>query len=333
MVATNAFGMGIDKSNVNYLIHYNKPKSLEAYYQGAGRAGRDGEKADCILLYSASDIHTAKFLIQNSSENDELSDNERQCVIQQDYKRLDSMIEYSKTTSCLRGAILEYFGQKHGDTCQNCSNCCSEYINYDITKEAQMILSCVKRIKDRLGYSVGATVISRTLHGSKDKRIIELGVNQLSTYGLLKTITRSQIRDYIEHLESRGYLRTDPVYGSIELTTAAGKLLFHGEHVSIPVKKIPILEKKHVKRIEPINQKVESDLFIVLKSLRYKLAQEENVPAYIIFSNANLVDMARKAPKTMSEFMNVSGVGDVKASRYGEVFLKAIAEFAEGGRE
>jgi len=331
MVATNAFGMGIDKSNVSFIIHYNMPKSIEAYYQEAGRAGRDGENADCVLLYAAKDISTAKFLIQNSSSNDELSDEDRQLVLHQDYQRLDVMTGYCKTTSCLRGYILDYFGQTHEERCGNCGNCLSEYSLQDITSEAQKILSCVKRVKDKLGYAVGSTLIARIMAGSAEKRIMELGLNKLTTYGLMKESGRRQIRECIEHLESAGYLRVDPAHGGVELTAAAGSVLFRGEQVHMPVKKSPTdaAEAGTVRGGGTDSAPTDdgTGLFEALKALRFKLAQREGVPAYIIFSNANLADMARRAPKTMTEFMDVSGVGEVKAARYGKTFLEAIAGF------
>ena len=236
MVATNAFGMGIDKPNVSYVIHYNMPKSLEAYYQEAGRAGRDGKKADCILLFSSEDISMAEYFIKHGGKNNELSDEERRFVTRQDYRRLDSMVGYCKTDKCLRGYILNYFDQKHGNFCGYCGNCGSEYILQDITDEAQMILSCVKRAQDKLGYAVELTPIVRTLHGGKDRRVLGLGLNLLSTHGLMKRVSRPQIRKYITHLLFAGYLCVNPSNGGVALTRASGDVLFRGKRVEMPIK-------------------------------------------------------------------------------------------------
>ena len=172
MVATNAFGMGIDKSNVNFVIHYNMPMSLEAYYQEAGRAGRDGSNADCILLYAPRDGQTARFFIENGSDNEDLTEEQKEVIKKQDYERLEAMVTYCKTRTCLRGWILEYLGQKHPEVCGNCGSCAKEYEKKDITKEAQMILSCVRRIRDHLGYYVGKPTVVRTLPGSREKMTI-----------------------------------------------------------------------------------------------------------------------------------------------------------------
>ena len=198
MVATNAFGMGIDKSNVSFVIHYNMPKSIEAYYQEAGRAGRDGSEADCILLYNTGDINTARFLIQNGSDNEDLDPQQKAMIQKQDLARLEAMVTYCKTKTCLRGYIMEYFGQKHPEICGNCGTCRGVYKDVDITREAQMILSCVKRIYDKIGCDVGINLLGNVLRGSKNKRVLELALNELSTYGLLKDRGRSDIHAMID---------------------------------------------------------------------------------------------------------------------------------------
>ena len=229
MVATNAFG--IDKSNVSYVIHCNMPKSVEAYYQEAGRAGRDGAPADCILLFSPGDITTAKYLILNQMENDELTDEERQAVQAQDLIRLEQMTGYCKTTGCLRGYLLDYFGQPHAPRCENCGNCQAEYDLQDLTREAQMILSCVVRMRTRLGYCVGTALLGQVLRGSRAARVRELGLEDLPTYGLMRDLPAGRIRELLELLEAGGYLQTDPVHGGVDTTPQAAEVLFHGQRV------------------------------------------------------------------------------------------------------
>ena len=326
MVATNAFGMGIDKSNVSFVIHYNMPKSIEAYYQEAGRGGRDGSDAECILLYNGSDAHLAKYLIENGNENEELDPVQREQIRQQDLKRLEAMQLYCKTTTCLRGYILEYFGQKHPEVCGNCGTCKGIYENVDITREAQMILSCIYRIQDMLGYSLGLNLIGNVLRGSKVKRVLELKLDTLSTYGLMKDRGRSEIHAMIDHLEAEGYLKTDSEFQTIELTGEAAKVLYRGQKVIIKMEKEP--EKENAVPVQKLAGE-QADLFDCLKELRAQLAKEAGVPAYVVFSNATLTDMAKKRPKTLSEFKRVSGVGELKAAWYGKAFLELLKKYAE----
>lgn len=327
MVATNAFGMGIDKSNVSFVIHYNMPKSIEAYYQEAGRAGRDGTDADCILMYNSGDISIARFLISNSAENEELDPKQQELIFQMELKRLEAMTGYCKTKQCLRGYILEYFGQKHPELCGNCGSCRGEYESVDITKEAQMILSCIKRIQDKLGYSVGVNLLGNVLRGSKNKRVLELGLNTLTTYGLMKDRGRSEIHAMIDHLEGEGYLLTDQEFQTLELTALSGKILYQGKTVQMLVER----EKEEPQTTLEIRNlsSDEAELYDVLRELRATLAKEAGVPAYVVFSNATLADMARKKPATMSSFRKVSGVGEIKAAWYGTAFLKEIKKFSE----
>ena len=332
MVATNAFGMGINKSNVNYVVHYNMPMSIEAYYQEAGRAGRDGEKADCILLFSPSDIHTAIRLIELGGGNESVNEMQRKEIIIKDLKKLNHMVNYCRTTNCLRGYILDYFGQIHEAKCENCGNCFVRFIKKDITIDSQKVLSCIKRVHDKLGYMVGKGIISNVLHGSGNEKIKSLGLNKLSTYGIMSEKSQMYIREIIDYLECEGYISTDQEHGGIFLSAKSRDILFNGTKLEKAFKEIPELPAKKNKKVkEELNSQSE-ELYEILRHLRFELATKEKMPAYIIFSNSTLADMAVKKPTTKEELLNVSGVGSVKADKYGEEFINEINKYLKSSK-
>lgn len=328
MVATNAFGMGIDKSNVSYVIHYNMPKSMEAYYQEAGRAGRDGAEAECILFYNGSDVTTAKFFIEQDSENEELDEEQRALIREQDLARLAAMVGYCKTDQCLRGYILSYFGQVHPDVCGNCGSCKGEFEEVDVTVKAQMLLSCVVRIQERLGYRMGISMVVMVLVGSREKKVQQLGLDRISTYGLLKNEDRGYLRRLAEHLEAEGYLLTEQEHRTVCLTQKASLVLYKGEKVFMKQPKaeeVPVPQPQKTVKL----REEDRELYEQLRDLCYQLARKAGIPPFMVFANATLVDMAAKKPKTLSEFRRVSGVGEVKASWYGEAFTQLIREYLE----
>lgn len=308
MIATNAFGMGIDKSNVRYVIHYSMPMHMEAYYQEAGRAGRDGESSDCILLFAPQDIQLQKFLIEQADTNEKAK--------QQEYEKLQAMVNYCYTDACLTNYILTYFTKERTkENCMACSNCMQRKEKIDITTEAQMILSCVKRMGERFG----VTLTAKVLRGSKDKRIKQFGFDRLTTYGILSSYTESALADRINFLIAEQFLSLhEGQFPTIALNANSVAVLKGEQAVFYSPVTIPDVEEV---------TDYDLALFESLRQKRKQLADEANIPPYAVFSDATLKDICRYLPESEEQFIAIKGIGQQKLNRYGETFMEIIRAF------